>query len=106
MTNPEELRTNNPDDLEEVDVRPRQSRGVVISVRVSAAEAEIISTIAERAGMSISEFARQALKRAASNSWRLNGAGSVNQAEFTTGPPPPTGGAYGRRLDEPAGVGS
>lgn len=106
MTYPEELRTNNPDDLEEVDVRTRQARAAVISVRVSADEADVICTIAERAGMSISEFARQALKRAASSSWRLNGAGSVNQAEFTAGPPPATGGEYGRRLDEPAGVGS
>jgi hypothetical protein len=106
MTKREELRTDDPGDLEEIDVQPRRSRDVVISMRVSAEEAETIAAIAERAGVSISEFARQAVKRAASNSWRLMGAGSVNQAEFTAGPPPATGGAYGRRLDEPVGAGS
>lgn len=98
MTDEEKLRTNNPDDLEAEEVRPRASRGVVVSVRLSSAEAAAVSERAARAGLSVSQFARRALERTTTTPWRLMVWDA--QTPQVIGQPPETGGDYSRRLDE------
>ena len=81
-------------DLERVDLKPRSSRGAVVSVRLTADEAQAVASRAERAALSVSEFARRLLKRSLETKWRLmvwDGTGPL-----ALGMPPQTGGDYAR----------
>jgi mobilization protein NikA len=81
-------------DLERVEVKPRASRGAVISVRLTSDEAQSVATSAEKASLSVAEFARRAIQRSLRTGWRLmvwNGTGPV-----VLGVPPQTGGDYAR----------
>jgi Ribbon-helix-helix protein, copG family len=100
VTNAERLRTDNPADLEPEPVRPRASRGVVVSVRLNSAEATAVAERAARAGLSVSQFTRRALEQATATPWRLMVWNA--QTPQIIAQPPETGGDYSRQLDEAA----
>lgn len=87
--------TKHTDDLEEVKVKPRAHRGAVVSVRLDSAEAQLLAATAERLGMSVSEFARSALRSAIASHWRLR---VWSDSQLIVGAPPETGGKFGRLL--------
>jgi hypothetical protein len=89
--------TEHPEDLEEVDVRPRQSRGAVISVRLTSDEAQRLAEMASRSGLSVSELARRTLRHAIHTPWRLTGIGSAVAPVVIVGMIQYTGGDYGGR---------
>ncbi len=78
-----------PADLEAVDDQPVSKRAAVVSVRLEPADAMRLSVLAQRAGMSLSEYARQTLKAAIHTSWRVRTSGNFTAAVGST---PPTGG--------------
>jgi hypothetical protein len=81
-------------DLERVEVKPRASRGAVVSVRLTSEEAQAVASRAEKTGVSVSEYARRTLRRSLATGWRLmvwDGTGPL-----VVGLPPQTGGEYGR----------
>jgi hypothetical protein len=87
--------TEAPEDLEEVEVRPRKQRGAVISVRLDATEAQLLADAAQRAGMSVSEFGRNALRKAITSQWRIR-VWSAHRAWLMV-VPQETGGDYTRQ---------
>jgi hypothetical protein len=88
---------------ERVELKGRENRGVVISIRITASEAQRVAARAESEGLSVSEYARRAVLRSLSTSWMLKI--SNGQGPLIVGAPPHTGGDYGRRsewVEEPA----
>ncbi|MGO9976028.1 MAG: ribbon-helix-helix protein, CopG family [Solirubrobacteraceae bacterium] len=94
-----EEREVNIDDFEEVEVRPRQNRGAVISVRLSSDDAQRFAEMAEHTGLSVSELARRTIRQAIHTPWRLFGFGSTVGAVVIVGSIQYTGGDYGPRLE-------
>jgi hypothetical protein len=94
MTDPQRAKTHNEEDLEAVDVRTRASRGIVVSVRLSSSEAQDVAAAAEKAGLSVSEFARRALRSAVSTPWSVR-VWNGRRTAVVVGNPPETGGEYG-----------
>ena len=89
----------NMDDYEEVEVRPRQNRGAVISVRLGSDDAQRLALMAERTGLSVSELARRAIRQAIHTPWRLFGFGSSVGSVVIVGSIQYTGGDFGPRFD-------
>lgn len=106
MTNrkPERARkADKAEELEVVELKPRSSRGAVISVRLTSEEAQRLAQRAEKSRLSLSEFARRILRRATASTWRL--MVWDGQAPLAVGLPPQTGGDYGLRSTDPATTG-
>ena len=78
-----------PGQLEPVEEQPATRRAAVISVRLEPADAVRLGDLAQRAGMSLSEFARQALKATIDTSWKVRTSGNFTAA---VGRSHPTGG--------------
>lgn len=83
--------TTRPDpmDLDPVEEQPVAKRAAIISVRLEPADAARLGVLAQRAGMSLSEFARQALKATIDTSWKVQTSGNFTAA---VGRAHPTGG--------------
>jgi hypothetical protein len=92
------------DELERVDLQPRSSRGAVVSVRFQADEAQALARRAEKAGLSVSEYARRVLRQSLITSWQV--MVWDGQAPLLLGLPPHTGGDYGHRSDLAAAASS
>lgn len=90
--------TRKSEDLgERVELKSRENRGAVVSVRLTPSEAQRVAARAKREGISVSEYARQTLLRSLLAPWQLkisNGHGPL-----IVGAPPHTGGDYGRRSE-------
>ena len=86
-------------DLEEVAIEPRSARGAVLSIRLSSAEAQELARQAEHSGVSLSEYARNVLRKARRSEWRLWGFGIAAAPPIVVGFAPSTGGEYGRQLE-------
>ena len=84
--------TENADDLEEVPVKRGANRGAVVSVRLNSAEAQDLADAAGRAGMSISQFARTAIRSAIHTQWQLRVWSSRSIVRVSQA----TGGSFGR----------
>jgi hypothetical protein len=96
-------KTKHAEDLEEVEVRPRQNRGAVISVRLTADEAQRLAEAASRTGLSVSELARRTIRQAIYTPWRLAGFGSASAPVVIVGMLQFTGGDYAQHhRTEPA----
>ena len=93
MTHHDPRPTTDPDDLESVPVRPREQRGAVVSVRLSARDAAMLAELASRSGVSVSEFSRRVLRQAISNHWQLQ----VWRRQTTLVFPSLTGGDFSSR---------
>lgn len=63
--------TPNDEPLERVTVEPRSSRGAVLSVRLTAGEAQTVAARAEKSGISVSEYARRVIQQSLGTPWRL-----------------------------------
>lgn len=90
--------TTDPDDLEEVEVRPRSTRGAVVSVRLTPIEASALSAMATRAGTSVSELTRGILRDAISTQWHVHVWGNQGPVVYHQ----PTGGEFATIFGERA----
>lgn len=97
MTQAKIEKTTNPDDLEEVDVRPRKNRGAVISVRLTPDEAQRLAKMASRTGLSVSELARRSLRDTIYTPWRLVGFGFPSAPAVLVGIATFSGGEFGQQ---------
>lgn len=88
------------DDLEPVEVQPRKDRGAVISVRLTSDEAQRLAEAAERRGVSVSEFARTALRSSMHTPWQLAVVAVSAAPGANLALPTITGGGYGVQTDD------
>jgi hypothetical protein len=98
MTEANQDKAETSDELEAVEVKPRTNRGAVVSVRLASDEAQKVARRAEKAGLSLSEFARRLLRRSITTSWKIMVWDAQAPVVFRT--PPQTGGDYVLPSDE------
>jgi len=86
--------TEEPAELERVELKERTSRGVVISVRLTSPEATAVAERAKKSGVSVSEYARRSLRNSLVGHWQLRVWDGM--AALSLAVPPNTGGDYSR----------
>ena len=86
--------TDKPTEIERVELKERTSRGVVISVRLTSPEATAVAEHAKKSGVSVSEYARRALRNSLVGHWQLHVWDGM--AALSLAIPPNTGGDYAR----------
>jgi Mobilization protein NikA len=84
--------TDKQEELERVELKGRTSRGVVISVRLTSPEATAVAEHAKKSGVSVSEYARRALRNSLAGHWQLRVWDGM--AALSLAVPPNTGGDY------------
>jgi macrodomain Ter protein organizer (MatP/YcbG family) len=73
-------------DLEAVEHQSASKRAAVISVRLEPADAMRLGDLAKRAGMTLSEYARQVLKETIDTSWKVRTSGNFTAVVGRTSP--------------------